>query len=178
MCEAALLCSPLGWVESVIITALVGSIVPVSSGCHTVPQTLQVNESLGEAFLNTKFCPGQSWRQSAYRNARGCGKSRSCLLHQLGLWAEPWQKLGPVSSSAGTCVCNLSQEAASRGLTCDTGHPAVSPLEPAAAGTHEAWGLQPLRSGSGAGSSADKQCELGQGIYLLEAQVFTTAKQN
>lgn len=43
MCEAA----SLSWVELVIITVLVGSIVPVASWCHTVPQTLQVNAAGG-----------------------------------------------------------------------------------------------------------------------------------
>lgn len=87
MCDTIFLCSPLDWVKSVIITMLVESIVPVSSWCHMVPWTLQVNESSKEAFLNTKFCL-EAVSEMICLQECVClwERCKFCLLRQLGLW--------------------------------------------------------------------------------------------
>lgn len=88
MCDTIFLCSPLGWVKSVIITVLVESIVPVSSWCRPVPWTLQVNESPKEAFLNTKFCPEAVSEMICFQECLWVWeRCKSCLLRPPGLWA-------------------------------------------------------------------------------------------
>lgn len=53
-----------------------------------VPWTIQVNENVKEAFLNTKFCTEADSEMICLQECLWVWKRcKSCLLHRLGLWA-------------------------------------------------------------------------------------------